>query len=40
MRSERQPKAINVEPVGCDKDFRFYSSCNGSQGDGEVVRSD
>lgn len=40
VRPERQPEAVNVEPVGCGKDFRFHSSCNGSQGDGGVVRSD
>lgn len=40
MRPERQPDAINAEPVGCGKEFRFYSSCSESQGDRVVMSSD
>lgn len=30
MRPERQSEAINAEPVGCGKYFRFYSVVLGS----------
>lgn len=30
MRPERQPEAINAEPVGCGKYFRFFSVVLGS----------
>lgn len=32
MRPERQPEAINAEPVGCGKDFRFFPLVMRSQG--------